>query len=181
MDEQALGRLLAEMHLEENGPPALVPDEVRQVLLAFLGLQPIADPGMARLVAVLEISYDFDQFFESQPLFDPDPGTEDECAASSVETMMSYLQVTSRAFASDQPGGREPRHRAASGVSSRGPGGRKVCLQSGGHARPARVSHFQGSGLAGRIIQTANSAVYGPRQPIGSIPRAIAYIGCDTT
>jgi hypothetical protein len=51
------------MHLDENGPRRWFPDNVRQVLLAFLGLQPIADPGMARWVAVLEISYDFDQFF----------------------------------------------------------------------------------------------------------------------
>ena len=34
--------------------------------------------------------------------------------------------------------------------------------------------------LAGRLIQTANSAYYSPRQPIGTIFHAVSYIGTET-
>ena len=46
-------------------------------------------------MAALEISDDFDQHFEAEPLFHQDEP--DACADSSLQTMMSYLQVTSRA------------------------------------------------------------------------------------
>src|SRR4029077_6370935 len=35
--------------------------------------------------------------------------------------------------------------------------------------------------LAGRLIQTANSAYYSPMRPIASIQHAIAYLGVDAT
>ena len=46
----------------------LVSDDVRSVLETLWGRRPIADPAMGKIVAVLEISDDFDQFFESEPL-----------------------------------------------------------------------------------------------------------------
>lgn len=174
MNEQARVRLLAEMRVSEEGQPAFVPDEVRQVLAAFQGLQPITDAGLARIVAVLEISDDFDQYFESQPLFDPDPATEDECAASSVQTMMSYLQVTSRTDINR--------------VIDRLPVFPRAAREVIKHAANPEVTVHQLEAvaskdpvLAGRIIQTANSAAYSPMQPIGSIPRAIGHIGTDVT
>jgi len=174
VDEQARGRLLSEMHVEEQGQSSLVGEEVRQVLLAFQGLQPISNAAMARIVAVLEISDDFDQYFESQPLFDPDPGTEDECAASSVETMMSYLQVASRTDVNRVIDRLPVFPRAARDVIRHASNPEVTIhdLESVAAKDPV---------LAGRIIQTANSAAYSPAQPIGSIPRAIAYIGTDVT
>jgi len=174
MDEQARGRLLAEMKVAEEGHPALVPEEVRQILLAFQGLQPIADPALARIVAVLEISDDFDQYFESQPLFDSEANAEDECAASSVETMMSYLQVTSRADINRVIDRLPVFPRAAREVVKLAANPEVTIHQLESVASKDPV-------LAGRIIQTANSAAYNTLQPIGSIPRAIAHIGTDIT
>ncbi len=95
VDDQARRRLLAEMHLEAEGERPFISDDVRAVLETLWGRRPIADPAMGKIVAVLEISDDFDQFFESEPLFDAD--SLDQCTNSSVEAMMTYLQVTSRA------------------------------------------------------------------------------------
>jgi HD superfamily phosphohydrolase YqeK len=96
VDDQAHARLLAEMRLESTGERPLVPNDVRIVLETLWGRRPISDPVMGKIIAVLEISDDFDQYFESEPLFDDTDGP-DEFANSSVEAMMSYLQVTSRA------------------------------------------------------------------------------------
>src|SRR3984885_14443940 len=95
VDDQAGRRLLAEMNLEASGERAFIADNVRAVLETLWGRRPIADAAMGRIVAVLEISDDFDQFFESEPFFDAD--AIDQCTNSSVEAMMTYLQVTSRA------------------------------------------------------------------------------------
>lgn len=95
LDDQARGRLLAEMRLQADGAQPLVADDVRIVLETLWGRRPISDPAMGKIVAVLEISDDFDQHFESEPLFD-DADTPDECAKSSVQAMLSYLQVTSQ-------------------------------------------------------------------------------------
>src|SRR5580698_4232876 len=70
VDDQARRRLLAEMHLEASGEQPLVTDEVQAVLETLWGRRPIANPAMGKIVAVLEISDDFDQHFESEPLFD---------------------------------------------------------------------------------------------------------------
>ena len=104
VDDEAHARLLAEMRLEAAGeqplvPPPLVPNDVRVVLEALWGRRPISDAAIGKIVAVLEISDGFDQYFEFQPLFD-DTGAPDECASSQVEagfveTMRSYLQMTS--------------------------------------------------------------------------------------
>jgi putative nucleotidyltransferase with HDIG domain len=96
VDDQARARLLAEMRLEADGEQLLVADDVRIVLETLWGRRPISDPAMGKIVAVLEISDDFDQHFESEPLFN-NADTPDECAKSSVEAMLSYLQVTSQA------------------------------------------------------------------------------------
>lgn len=96
VDDQAHARLLAEMRLEWAGQQPLIPNDVRIVLETLWGRRPISDPAMGKIVAVLEISDDFDQYFESEPLFD-DAGGPDEYANSSVEAMMSCLRVTSHA------------------------------------------------------------------------------------
>jgi putative nucleotidyltransferase with HDIG domain len=106
VDDEAHARLLAEMRLEAAGeqplvPPPLVSNDVRVVLETLWGRRPISDASMGKIVAVLEISDGFDQYFEFRPLFD-DTGTPDECSSSQVEaglveTMRSYLQMTSHA------------------------------------------------------------------------------------
>ena len=101
VNDDAHARLLAEMRLEAAGEQPLVPNDVRIVLETLWGRRPISDAAMGKIVAVLEISDGFDQYFEFQPLFD-DTGTPDECASSQVEaglvaTMRSYLQMTSHA------------------------------------------------------------------------------------
>ncbi len=174
MDEAARGRLLAELHVSEQGQPAFVPEEVRGILEAFQGVQPISDASLARIVAVLEISDDFDQYFESQPLFDPDPANQDECAASSVETMMSYLQVTSRTDINRVIDRLPVFPRAAREVI-------KHCANPEVTVHELEAVASKDPVLAGRIIQTANSAAYSPLQPLGSIPRAIGHIGTEMT
>jgi putative nucleotidyltransferase with HDIG domain len=94
VDDRAHARLLAEMRLEAAWEQPLVPNDVRVVLETLWGRRPISDPAMGKIVAVLEISDDFDQYFESEPLFD-DTDTPDQCANSSVAAMLSYLQVPS--------------------------------------------------------------------------------------
>jgi putative nucleotidyltransferase with HDIG domain len=96
VDDQAHARLLAEMRLEAAGDRPLVPHDVRTVLETLWGRRPVSDPAMGKIVAVLEISDDFDQYFESEPFFD-DADSPDECANSSVEAMLSCLRITSRA------------------------------------------------------------------------------------
>jgi putative nucleotidyltransferase with HDIG domain len=92
VDDQARARLLAEMRLEADGEQPLVAEDVRIVLESLWGRRPISDPAMGQIVAVLEISDDFDQYFESEPFFDASD-TRDECANSSVEAMLSCLRV----------------------------------------------------------------------------------------
>jgi len=94
VDHEARARLLAEMRLEAGGEQPLIPDDVRLVLETLWGRRPVSDPVMGKIVAVLEISDDFDQHFESEPLFDG-ADTPDECTNTSVEAMLSYLRITS--------------------------------------------------------------------------------------
>jgi len=170
LDDQARRRLLAEMHLEVKGDP-FVSNDVRAVLETLWGRRPIADPAMGKIVAVLEISDDFDQFFESEPLFDAE--WLDECTNSSVEAMMAYLQVTSRADITRVIDRLPVFPRAA----------REVVRQVANPDVGPREMEVVASGdpvLAGRLIQTANSAYYSPRQPIGTIFHAVSYIGTET-
>jgi putative nucleotidyltransferase with HDIG domain len=171
LDDQARCRLLAEMHLEARGERPFVSDDVRAVLETLWGRRPIADPVMGKIVAVLEISDDFDQFFESEPLFDGD--SPDECTNSSVEAMMTYLQVTSRADVTRVIDRLPVFPRAAREVV------RQVANPDVGPREMEAVAS-QDPVLAGRLIQTANSAYYSPRQPIGTIFHAVSYIGTET-
>jgi putative nucleotidyltransferase with HDIG domain len=126
---------------------------------------------MGKIVAVLEISDDFDQFFESEPLFDTEPL--DQCTNSSVEAMMTYLQVTSRADVSRVIDRLPVFPRAAREVV------RHVANPDVGPREMETVAALDPV-LAGRLIQTANSAYYSPRQPIGTIFHAVSYIGTET-
>jgi putative nucleotidyltransferase with HDIG domain len=171
VDDQAGRRLLAEMHLEARGERRIISDEVRAVLETFWGRRPIADAPMGKIVAVLEISDDFDQFFESEPLFDAD--SLDQCTNSSVEAMMTYLQVTSRADISRVIDRLPVFPRAVREVV------RQVANPDVGPREMEAVAELDPV-LAGRLIQTANSAYYSPRQPIGTIFNAVSFIGTET-
>jgi putative nucleotidyltransferase with HDIG domain len=171
VDDQSRGRLLAEMHLETNGDRPPISDGVRDVLAALWGRRPIADPVIGKIVAVLEISNDFDQFFESEPLFEAD--TLDQCTNSSVEAMMTHLQVTSRADVSQVIDRLPVFPRAARDVV------RQVANPNVGPRELEAVASLDAV-LAGRLIQTANSAFYSPQQPIGTIFQAVSFIGIET-
>jgi len=173
VDDQAHARLLAEMRLEARGEQPLISKDVRVVLETLWGRRPISDPAMGKIVAVLEISDDFDQYFESQPLFDEiDPP--DEYANSSVEAMMSYLQVTSRADVSRIIDRLPVFPRAAREVV------RQIANPDVGLRELEAVCSLDPL-LAGRLIQIANSAYYSPRLPIGTIFHAVSFIGMETT
>ena len=171
VDDQARQRLLAEMHLEARGERPFIGEDVRAVLETLWGRRPISDSAMGKIVAVLEISDDFDQFFESEPLFDAD--SLDQCTNSSVEAMMSYLQVTSRADVSRVIDRLPVFPRAAREV---------VRLVANSEAGPREMEAVASLDpvLAGRLIQTANSAYYSPRQPIGTVLSAVSFIGTET-
>jgi putative nucleotidyltransferase with HDIG domain len=171
VDDQARERLLAEMHLEAQGERPFISDEVQAVLETLWGRRQIADPAIGKIVAVLEISDDFDQYFESEPLFDLD--ATDQCTNSSVEAMMTYLQVTSRADVSRVVDRLPVFPRAAREVV------RQVANPEVGPRELETVASLDPV-LAGRLIQTANSAYYSPRQPIGTIFHAVSYIGTET-
>jgi putative nucleotidyltransferase with HDIG domain len=173
VDDQAHARLLAEMRLEAAGDQPLVSDDVRIVLETLWGRRPISDPAIGKIVAVLEISDDFDQFFESQPLFD-ESDTPDECANSSVEAMMSYLQVTSPAEVSRVVDRLPVFPRAAREVV------RQVANPDAGPRELEAVCSLDPL-LAGRLIQIANSARYSHRVPVGTIFNAVSRIGTETT
>jgi putative nucleotidyltransferase with HDIG domain len=172
VDDQARRRLLTEMHLEARGEQPLISDDVREVLETLWGRRPIADPAMGKIVAVLEISDDFDQFFESEPLIDAD--SSDQCTSSSVEAMMSYLQVTSRADVTRVIERLPVFPRAAREVV------KQVSNPEVGPREMEAVASLDPV-LAGRLIQTANSAYYSPQHPIGSIFHAVSYIGTETS
>jgi putative nucleotidyltransferase with HDIG domain len=172
LDDHARSRLLADLGCQESGEQSLIPEEVRQILFMFQGRAETSDPSIAKVAAVLEISDDFDQYFEAQPLFDQDQP--DQCANSAVETMMSYLQVTSRADVTRVLDRLPVFPRAARQVVKQvyHPDVTVHQLESVACLDPV---------LAGRLIQTANSAYYSPMRPIASIQHAIAYLGVDAT
>src|SRR5579859_5866324 len=60
LDAGANSRLLKEMHVEATEGQPLLPDDVRTVLETLWGQRPIADPSMGKIIAVIEISDDFD-------------------------------------------------------------------------------------------------------------------------
>jgi putative nucleotidyltransferase with HDIG domain len=172
LDDHARIHLLADIGLEESGDQSLLDEDARLILSMFRGRREVSDPSIAKLIAVLEMSDDFDQFFEAEPLFESEEP--DECANSSVQTMMSYLQVTSRADVSRVIDRLPIFPRAAKQVVKKvsDPEVSVDELESVASLDPV---------LTGRLIQTANSAYYSPARPIGSIQHAIAYIGVDVT
>lgn len=172
VDDQSNARLLAEMHMEATGELPAIPQDVRNVLETLWGHRPISDAAMGKIVAVLEISDDFDQHFESEPLFD-ETDAPDECSNSSVEAMMSYLQVTSRADVTRVIERLPVFPRAAREVV------RQVTNPDAGPRELAAVCSLDPV-LAGRLIQIANSAFYSPRLPIGTIHHAVSFIGTET-
>lgn len=171
VDEQSRTRLLSEIHLESKGEQPFVSEQVQAVLETLWGRRKISDPMMGKIVAVLEISDDFDQYFESEPLFDAE--FSDQCTNSSVEAMMTYLQVSSRADISRVIERLPVFPRAARDVV------RQVANPDVGPRELEQVASLDPV-LAGRLIQTANSAYYSPRQPIGTIFHAVSYVGTET-
>jgi putative nucleotidyltransferase with HDIG domain len=87
--------------------------------------------------------------------------------------MMSYLQVTSRADVSRVIDRLPVFPRAAREV---------VRLVANSEAGPREMEAVASLDpvLAGRLIQTANSAYYSPRQPIGTVLSAVSFIGTET-
>ena len=86
MDDQARWAASGRDALGSEGRERFIPDDVRAVLETLWGKRPIVDPTMGKIVAVIEISDDFDQYFESEALFDAE--SLDQCTNSSVEAMM---------------------------------------------------------------------------------------------
>ena len=163
-------RLLENLRLYETGASVAVSDEVAQLLRAFSGTEKAADPVTAKLAAMLEICDDFDQFFEAEPMMDFEH--EEPSPNPAVETLFSYLQVTSRADVSRVIDRLPVFPRAASEVVK--------CVSSAdaGIRELERVASLDPV-LAGLLVQTANSSYYSPRSSIGSIRHAITYIGAE--
>jgi putative nucleotidyltransferase with HDIG domain len=172
VDQPSRQRLLHDLKIEETaGRPAL-PEEVEQLLQTFWGNDPACDPSIAKLAAVLEMCDDFDQFFEAEPLAELE--TEDGAVNPSVETLFSYLQVTSRADVSRVIDHLPVFPRAAREMVK--------CLSSADTSvRELERVASHDPVMSGLLIQTANSSYYSPRKPIGAIRHAISYIGVEAT
>ena len=168
-NEPSRDRLLNDLRLTEK--PAARIEGVEQLLQTFWGNESSSDANVAKLAAVLEICDDFDQFFESEPLDEPET---DQIANPSVETMFSYLQVTSRADVSRVIDRLPVFPRAAREVVK--------CVSNSEVSIPEleKVASLDPV-MSGLLIQTANSSFYSPRQPIAAIRHAISYIGVETT
>src|ERR1700719_2281005 len=173
LDETTPHGLLHDLKIEETvGQPVAFPEEVGQILQAFWGCEAGSDGSIAKLAAVLEMCDDFDQFFEAQPLAEID--TSDESANPSVETLFSYLQVTSRADVSRVIDRLPVFPRAAREMVK--------CLSNvDTSVRDLEKVASLDPVMSGLLIQTANSSYYSPRNPIGAIRHAISYIGVEAT
>ncbi|HTA68955.1 MAG TPA: HDOD domain-containing protein [Bryobacteraceae bacterium] len=171
-DETTRHGLLRDLKIEETvGQPGM-PEEVGQLLQAFWGHDAVSEGSIAKLAAVLEMCDDFDQFFEAEPL--AESGTADRSVNPSVETLFSYLQVTSRADVSRVIDHLPVFPRAAREVVT--------CVSS----RDLSVRELEKVAaldpvMSGLLIQTANSGYYSPRSPIANIRHAISYIGVEAT
>lgn len=172
LDDDARHRLLTDVGVQEDDGPALIPEVVRHLLQVFWRRELIADPNDVRLAAVLEICDDFDQYFEAESLAEADAS--DECSNSSVETMMSYLQLSSRADVSRVIDRLPVFPRAAREVL------RYVTNPEVSVGELVRVVSLDPV-LAGLLIQAANSVFYSPRTPVTDIRHAISYIGFEAT
>src|SRR5579864_6048909 len=100
LNDNGRRRLLADLRVEEGGNQPPIPEEVRELLQAFRGGSATPAARLVKLATLLEISDDFDQSFEAEPLLEAERAaghSTDSSVETSVESMMSYLQVTSRA------------------------------------------------------------------------------------
>jgi putative nucleotidyltransferase with HDIG domain len=170
--ERTRQRVLEDLKINEApGQPAL-PEEVGQLLQTFWGTEAASDPSIAKLAAVLEICDDFDQFFEAEPLAEFE--TADQSVNPAVETLFSYLQVTSRADVS-----RVIDHLPIFPLAAR-----EVvqCVSSmDASVRDLERVASLDPVMSGLLIQTANSSYYTPRNPIAGVRHAISYIGVEAT
>ena len=171
VDQPSRQRLLYDLKNEETVGWSALPDEVEQLLHTFWGNDAASDPSIAKLAAVLEMCDDFDQYFEAEPLAEIETG--DESVNPSVETLFSYLQVTSRADVS-RVIDRLPVFPAAAREMMK-------CLSSmDTSVRELEKVASLDPVMSGLLIQTANSSYYSPNMPIGAIRHAISYIGVET-
>jgi putative nucleotidyltransferase with HDIG domain len=172
IDQTSRERLLHDLKLEEApGCPAL-PESVEKLLQAFWGNEAESDASIAKLAAVLEICDDFDQFFEAEPLGDVD--TSDDSVNPWVDTLFSYLQVSSRADVSRVIDRLPVFPRAAREMVK--------CLSSTDTSvRELEKVASLDAVMSGLLMQTANSSYYSPRNPIAGIRHAISYIGVEAT
>jgi putative nucleotidyltransferase with HDIG domain len=171
-DETSRHGLLRDLKIEETvGQPAF-PEEVGQILQAFWGTDAGSDGSSAKLAAVLEICDDFDQFFEAEPLAEFD--TTDQSANPSVDTLFSYLQVSSRADVSRVIDHLPVFPRAAREVV-------KCVSSSDLSARDLEKAALLDPVMSGLLIKTANSSYYSPRNPIANIRHAVSYMGVEAT
>jgi len=172
VDETSRQGLLRDLKIEETaGQPAL-PEDVGQLLQIFWGNDAVSDASTAKLAAVLEICDDFDQFFEAEPLGEPE--TADRSSNRSVETLFSYLQVTSRADVSRVIDHLPVFPRAAREVV-------KCVSRMDATVQELEKVASLDPVMAGLLVQTANSSYYSPRNQIASIRHAISYIGLEAT
>lgn len=172
VNDRTRNSLLEALHLKESGERSALPENVAQLLRAFWGSAGAVDASIARLAAVLEICDDFDQFFETEPL--PESEIGEQLTNPSVETLFSYLQVTSRADVSRVIDRLPVFPRAATEVLKR------VSKEDVSVGELEKVASLDPV-MSGLLIQTANSTYYSPRNPIGNIRHAISYIGADST
>ena len=167
LNDSGRRRLLADLHLEEGGDEP-IEVEIRDLLRAFRG-EETNSARLVKLAALIEISDEFDQYFEASPLLDTL-----ECTSStSADAMMSFLQVTSRADVVRVIDRLPVFPRAAREVV------RCVSDPESGVGELERAAKLD-QVLAGLLIQTANSAYYSPFRPIVSISHAISYVGLET-
>ena len=170
VDQTSRHRLLHDLKIEEAGDRPALPPQVEQLLQTFWGNEAASDPSIAKLAAVLEMCDDFDQFFEAEPL--AESKTAEESVNPSVETLFSYLQVTSRADISRVIDRLPVFPRAAREMVK--------CLSSTDTTvRELEKAASLDPVMSGLLIQTANSGFYSPRNSIGNIRHAIAYIGVE--
>lgn len=160
-EESSRERLLKDLHLEESGDRWLIPREVSQILR-----------GEGKLAAVLEIGDDFDEFFEAEPFLEPDAAEPGDNSA--VATMLSYLQITSRADVNRVIDRLPVFPRAARNIL-RAVSKPEVTL------RELERAVSMDPVLSGLLIKTVNSALYAPVRRVANIPHAIAYIGFEAT
>ncbi|HYL76611.1 MAG TPA: HDOD domain-containing protein [Bryobacteraceae bacterium] len=161
LEDSSRARLLKDLRLEESGDRWLIPPDVSQILR-----------GEGKLAAVLEIGDDFDEFYEAEPFIDPDAA--EPWANSAVTTMLSYLQITSRADVNRVIDRLPVFPRAARNVL-------RTVSKPEVTLRELERAVAMDPVLAGLLIQTANSALYAPLRKVANIPHAIAYIGFEAT